>query len=149
MFKYKSSLHTFFLKFCSCKNTCSKGSGRKRRGCPCRDEGLKCSQHCSCGTAKADCKNKPAAATWEASNTNAGRNAFERHEIAVTEAKQEITVSPINIQKMRRYKPLEILYTKVITWHNIFSFSFDGVVIQRWTACGKLSGSCVCEESPI
>ena len=61
--------------------------------------GTKCSQHCSCGTAKADCKNKPSAATGEASNTNAGRNAFERHEIAVTEAKQEITVSPINIQK--------------------------------------------------
>ena len=79
---------------CSCKNTCSRKSGRKQRGCPCRDEGLHCTEQCKCGTKKAWCKNKDSAGNGGAGppNENAGQNAFERHKIAVYEAKQYITV---------------------------------------------------------
>ncbi|XP_028414456.1 caspase-7-like isoform X2 [Dendronephthya gigantea] len=42
---------------CSCQNTCQKGSGQKRRGCPCKDAGLCCDKHCTCGT-KFVCKNR-------------------------------------------------------------------------------------------
>ncbi len=47
----------FISQFCSCKNTCSRRSGRKERGCQCRDENLHCCDKCSCGTKKACCKN--------------------------------------------------------------------------------------------
>ena len=70
---------------------CSKRSSRKQRGCPCRDEELKCANGCSCGMKKACCKNKLQQGTVAA--TNAGRNAFERHQIAVAEAKHQIMVS--------------------------------------------------------
>ena len=42
LYPCKISHLLLILQFCSCKNTCSKGSGRKKRGCPCRDEGLRC-----------------------------------------------------------------------------------------------------------
>jgi hypothetical protein len=51
---------------------------------------LACTEQCSCGTKKALCKNK--IAEQATSDTNAGRNAFERHRIAVEEARQQITV---------------------------------------------------------
>ena len=59
-----------------------QGSGRKKNGCPCRDEGLQCSSRCLCGTKKANCKNKPLEQETVAC-VNAGKTAFERHEIAV------------------------------------------------------------------
>lgn len=65
-----------------------------QRGCPCRDEGLHCTEQCKCGTKKARCKNKDPAGNGGAgpANENAGQNAFECHKIAVYEAKQQITV---------------------------------------------------------
>ena len=80
------------LQRCQCKNTCSRKSGRKKRGCPCRDETLFCTDQCSCGTTKGGCKNKPAAVAQGAVHRSVGLNAFERHRIAVEESKQEITV---------------------------------------------------------
>lgn len=79
------------LQHCQCKNTCSRKSRRKKRGCPCRDETLFCTDQCSCGTTKAGCKNKPAAVA-QGTVGSVGLNAFERHRIAVEESKQEITV---------------------------------------------------------
>ena len=86
------------LQFCSCKNTCSKGSGRQKRGCPCRDEGLRCVDTCNCGTKKASCKNKErSSGEVDPQNTDAGRNAFERHQITMEKAKQQISVSVFHI----------------------------------------------------
>ena len=78
--------------FCSCKHTCSKVSGRKKRGCPCLDEGLRCAKECTCGTKKSSCRNIDSTTTTASVNVNAGRDAFERHHTAVEEAKQQITV---------------------------------------------------------
>ncbi|CAB3998240.1 Hypothetical predicted protein [Paramuricea clavata] len=95
-------------QFCECKNTCSKRSGRKRRGYPCRDDMLACTEQCSCGTKKALCKNK--IAEQATSDTNAGRNAFERHRIAVEEARQQITDFITNLNGEQKDKILlEIL----------------------------------------
>ncbi len=89
-----SNLIAFISQFCSCKNTCSRRSGRKKHGCPCRDENLHCCGKCSCGTKKACCKNiKDQALAVSGANTNAGKNAFQRHQEAVEAAKLEITVS--------------------------------------------------------
>ncbi|XP_028414454.1 caspase-3-like [Dendronephthya gigantea] len=44
--------------FCSCKNSCQKGTGLKRKGCPCKDKGVSCSDGCNCGTNIIECKNK-------------------------------------------------------------------------------------------
>ena len=86
------------FQFCSCKNTCSKGSGRKKRGCPCRDEGLRCADACECGTKKASCKNKErSSGEADPQNTDAGLNAFQRHQIAMEKAKQQISVSVFSI----------------------------------------------------
>ena len=76
------------FQFCNCKNTCSRHSGRKKRGCPCRDEGLKCTDDCTCGTKKAACNNKQETVAVSV----AGASAFERHQITVDEAKGHITV---------------------------------------------------------
>ena len=76
------------FQFCNCKNTCGRRSGRKNRGCPCRDEGLKCADDCTCGTKKAACNNKQETVAVSV----AGTSAFERHQIAVDEAKGHITV---------------------------------------------------------
>ena len=84
-------LYFFAYKFCSCRNTCSRRSGRKQRGCPCKDEDLKCVDGCACGTKKAGCKNK-LGAEGVVAVTNAGKDAFERHQIAVAEARHQITV---------------------------------------------------------
>jgi hypothetical protein len=54
-------------------------------------ETLKCADSRSCGTKKACCKNKLQQGT--AAAKNARRNALERHQIAVEEAKHHITVS--------------------------------------------------------
>ena len=56
LYLYPRELSHLFLilQFCSCKNTCSKGSGRKKRGCPCCDEGLRCANMCNCGTKKGE-----------------------------------------------------------------------------------------------
>ncbi|CAB4027007.1 Hypothetical predicted protein, partial [Paramuricea clavata] len=77
-------------QWCSCKSTCSKRSGRKKRGCPCRDEGVKCTQKCSFGTKTPKGKSKPQG-QGTAAFASAEENAFERHQIAVNEAKQQIT----------------------------------------------------------
>ena len=46
-----------------------------------------------CGTKKVSCKNKDfASGEADPQNANAGQNAFERHQIVVEEAKQQITV---------------------------------------------------------
>ena len=87
-----STSATFISQFCSCKNTCGRRSGRKKRGCPCRDENLHCCDKCSCGTKKLCCKNKEQG-TLTKTNANAGKNAFERHQVEVEVAKREITVS--------------------------------------------------------
>ena len=71
---------------------CSKQSGKKKRGCPCRDENLKCAESCSCGMMKAGCKNKSTSSNLETATTHAGKSAFERHNAAVEEAKQQIMV---------------------------------------------------------
>ena len=76
----------FISQFCSCKNTCGRRSGKKKRGCPCRDV-------CSCGTKKFCCKNKEQAGTLTKTYDNAGKNAFERHQVEVEVAKREITVA--------------------------------------------------------
>ncbi|CAB3985336.1 Hypothetical predicted protein [Paramuricea clavata] len=83
-------VHPVRAQFCSCKNTCSKGSGRKKKGCPCRDEGLQCTEQCSCGTKKASCKNKAQVGS-STHDPSTGLNAFERHALAAEEAKREIT----------------------------------------------------------
>ena len=76
------------FQFCNCKNTCGRRSGRKKRGCPCRDEGLKCADDCTCGTKKAACNNKQETVAVSVAVTS----AFERHQIAVDEAEGHITV---------------------------------------------------------
>ena len=50
---------------------------------------------CTCGTKKASGKNKECGSSGEAGiqNANAGRSAFERHQIATEKSKQEISVS--------------------------------------------------------
>ena len=78
------------FQFCSRKNTCSKRSGKKRRGYPCRDE-LKCADGCFYGTKKESCKSKPVQQATEA-DPNVGKNAFER-QIATEKAKLKITVN--------------------------------------------------------
>ncbi|CAB4017747.1 Hypothetical predicted protein [Paramuricea clavata] len=70
------TVHPVRAQFCSCKNTCSKGSGRKKKGCPCRDEGLQCTEQCSCGTKKASCKNKAQVGS-STHDPSTGLNAFE------------------------------------------------------------------------
>ena len=104
------------LQFCSCKNTCSKGSGRKKRGFPCRDEGLRCVDTCNCGTKKASCKNKErSSGEADPQNTDAGRNAFERHQIAMEKAKQPISVSVFHIHNTTNISVVyvgPILYTR-------------------------------------
>ncbi|CAB3976680.1 Hypothetical predicted protein [Paramuricea clavata] len=85
-----SGNHANRTQFCSCKNTCSRGSGRKKRGCPCRDEGLRYIEQCTCGTKKTSCKNRICVATTSEAN-NAGRNTFEHHQLALEEARQQIT----------------------------------------------------------
>ena len=67
---------------------CSKRSSRKKRGCPCRDEGVKCTERCSCGTKTDNCKNKTQEQGTVAS-ASAGKNAFERHKIAVNIVKPQ------------------------------------------------------------
>ena len=44
-------------EFCSCKNSCQKGTGPKRVGCPCKDKEVYCSDQCKCGTNRTPCKN--------------------------------------------------------------------------------------------
>lgn len=46
---------------------------------------------CACGTKKVGCKNRLDAEGVVAA-TNADKNAFERHQIAVAEARHQITV---------------------------------------------------------
>jgi ATP-dependent protease Clp ATPase subunit len=53
---------------------------------------MKCAEGCTCGTKKEGCKNKQVqSGTIEDPNTD--KNAFERHQIAVEEAKLQITIS--------------------------------------------------------
>jgi hypothetical protein len=66
------------FQFCSCKNSSKRNAnGRKRLGCPCR--GAQMYEWLFMWT-KAGWKNKLQQGTVAA--TNAGRNAFERHQIA-------------------------------------------------------------------
>ena len=111
------------FQFCSCKNTCSKRSGRKCRGFPCRDEELKCAGGCSCGTKKESCKNKPVQQATEA-GPNAGKNAFERHQIATEKAKLEITVNIL--QHFISIQFLFLLYNStIILFHHSYIFFFN------------------------
>ena len=64
---------------------------QKETGCACRDEGLFCTEQCICGTNKAFCKNK-ASFTTAPGTTKPGKDTFERHTLAVQEARQQITV---------------------------------------------------------
>ena len=91
----------FISQFCSCKNTCGRRSGKKKRGWPCRDENLHCCDKCSCGTKKFCCKNKEQG-TLTKTNANAGKNAFERHQVEVEVAKREITVAKFTFQLLVR-----------------------------------------------
>ena len=68
------------------------GAAEKKRGCPCRDEVLRCADQCSCGTKKAACKNKETTATTKTSSAESGLTAFQRHNIAVEESKTKMTV---------------------------------------------------------
>ncbi|XP_028414464.1 uncharacterized protein LOC114537602 isoform X2 [Dendronephthya gigantea] len=45
-------------QFCSCKNSCQKKTGPKRKGCSCKDDELYCSDKCECGMNIIECKNK-------------------------------------------------------------------------------------------
>ncbi|CAB4025096.1 Hypothetical predicted protein [Paramuricea clavata] len=84
-------LKTFNLNEPSCKNTCSRLSGRKKRGCPCRDENLHCTDKCSCGSKKSKNQEQSTA------NANAGKNAFDRHQAAIEVSNREITVSKASV----------------------------------------------------
>ena len=75
----------------------ARRSGRKKRGCPCRDENLHCTDmKCSCGSKKSSCKNKEQSTTT-ATNANAGKNAFDRHQAAIEVSNREITVSKTSV----------------------------------------------------
>ncbi|CAB3976917.1 Hypothetical predicted protein [Paramuricea clavata] len=73
-----------------CKNTCSRRSGQKKRCCPSHDENLHCTDKCSCGSKKSSCKNQEQS-TAIATNANAGKNAFDRHQAAIEVSNREIT----------------------------------------------------------
>ena len=81
------------------------------RGCICKDEGLKCADSCTCGTVKAPCRNKPEIDV-PAENLPAGRNAFERHEVAVTAAREEITVRSRFVMSIYRCASFFQVFTK-------------------------------------
>ena len=53
---------------------------------------FKSAENCSCGTMKAGCKKKSTSSNLETATTHAGKSAFERHNAAVEEAKQQLMV---------------------------------------------------------
>ena len=42
---------------CKCQNSCQRGSGDKRVGCPCQDHDTICTKECQCGTDRWPCEN--------------------------------------------------------------------------------------------
>ena len=69
---------------------------------------MHCCDKCLCGTKKACCKNKEQALAVSETNTNAGKNAFERHQEAVEAAKLEITVSLLfTLCALIKYKTMD------------------------------------------
>ena len=153
LYPRKISHLLLILQFCSCKNTWSKGSGRKKRGCPCRDEGLRCVDTSNCGTKKASCKNKECSSgEADPQNTDAGRNAFERHQIAMEKAKQQISVSVFHIHNTTNISVVytgPILYTrdKSSVWTNLAkkdSSLIIGLCINAGKQTGHLSRRTIC-----
>lgn len=81
---------------------------------------LDCAEQCTCGTKKAACTNNREGNPT--TNTNAGKNAFERHEIAVQEAKKQIAV---RIYFTLRYNYNYIIHTQLYNSYTIINYKFN------------------------
>ena len=76
-----------------------------------------------CGTKKASCKNKDSGSVGEpgTQNINAGRSAFERHQIAMEKSRQEISEFIGTIGEEQKNKILlELLSNEVCSMQKIW-----------------------------
>ena len=66
---------------------------------------------------KASCKNKERSSDEaDPQNTDAGQNAFERHQIAMEKAKQQISVSVFHIHNTTNINNISVVYIGLILY---------------------------------